>query len=435
MSSRGSHIIPFLVAASSWTTLAFSQGTGSVASSQYVDSQTGLGLDAAIARAMVQEPSLRAVRAEIDVARGQRQQAGLRPNPTFSAEHRGEPGGSDSLSTIGLEWPLDLYRRPGRIGSADRSIEVAQYGAQDRERLLAAEVRLQYGAAMAAIRDVTVASDLLSTAQQQLDLVRSRVELGSTPSLERDLLDVEVRRLEAAQILALGRADAAVLQLKPLLGMSPAEPLRLRDTLEQLLGSNATSALDILARPDLREAEARVMLSDARIEQARREGRVDVSLFGSYMRMDNGFVQQGIGPSGALEPVRGRFNYAAAGAAVSLPFRNRNQGQIAASEAEKAAAEARRQAVELSARAEVAAAQARDRQAHSAYRIYAGGVRDLARRNLDVVRQTFELGRATVFDVIAEQRRFLEVEQGYTMAAREAWEARTALKRAMGETR
>jgi len=177
------------------------------------------------------------------------------------------------------------------------------------------------------------------------------------------------------------------------------------------------------------------MLSDARIDQARREGRADVSLFGSYMRMDNGFVQQGIGPSGALEPVRGRFNYAAAGAVVSVPIRNRNQGQIAASQAEKAAAEARRQAVELSARAEVAVAQARDRQARSAFRVYAEGVRDLARRNLDVVRQTFELGRATVFDVIAEQRRFLEVEQGYTMAAREAWEARTALKRAMGETR
>ena len=67
--------------------------------------------------------------------------------------------------------------------------------------------------------------------------------------------------------------------------------------------------------------------------------------------------------------------------------------------------------------------------------LYAVGVRALASRNLDVVRQTFELGRATVFDVLTEQRRFLEIEQAYTAALREAWEARATLKRALGETR
>jgi outer membrane protein TolC len=50
-----------------------------------------------------------------------------------------------------------------------------------------------------------------------------------------------------------------------------------------------------------------------------------------------------------------------------------------------------------------------------------------------VVRETYSLGRTTVFDVLAEQRRFLEVEQGYTNALRAAYEARTALARALGE--
>jgi outer membrane protein TolC len=60
-------------------------------------------------------------------------------------------------------------------------------------------------------------------------------------------------------------------------------------------------------------------------------------------------------------------------------------------------------------------------------------MRTLARQNLNVVQQTFDLGRATVFDVLAEQRRYLEVEQAYTTALREAWEARAVLKRALGE--
>ena len=52
-----------------------------------------------------------------------------------------------------------------------------------------------------------------------------------------------------------------------------------------------------------------------------------------------------------------------------------------------------------------------------------------------MVSQTYELGRATVFDVLAEQRRFLELERGYTDALREAYEARQALGRALGEVR
>ena len=59
----------------------------------------------------------------------------------------------------------------------------------------------------------------------------------------------------------------------------------------------------------------------------------------------------------------------------------------------------------------------------------------LARQNLNVVRQTFDLGRATVFDVLTEQRRYLDIEQAYTITLREAWEARAALKRALGETK
>jgi cobalt-zinc-cadmium efflux system outer membrane protein len=176
-------------------------------------------------------------------------------------------------------------------------------------------------------------------------------------------------------------------------------------------------------------------VAEARERQVQREGRVDVSLFGAYMRMNAGFPQQGFGTAGQLERVRGLFHYVAGGAMVMVPILNRNQGHVAAAQAERTAAEARREAAELAARAEVAEAQARDQQAQLAVALYAGAARGLARQNLDVVAQTFELGRATVFDMLAEQRRYLEVEQSYTNALREAWEARVALKRAIGDVR
>ena len=433
-------IITFMIGSVMLAVPARGQGTTpSALATQYVDELAGLGLDTAIARALQREPSLRAVRSDIEAARGLQQQADLHPNPTLTFERRDEPRGTDNLTSIGIEWPLDLSRRGGRVQTAERSRQATQFAVADRERLLIADVRMQYGTAAAAVRDVVVADDLVAAAQRQWDVVRARVDAGGTPPLERDLLEVELRRFEAGRLLAAGRADVAVVQLKQLLGMSPSEPLLLRETLEVLVAAEsevASASPGVIAtRPDVREAEARVTIADARIDQADREGRLDISLFGTYMRMDAGFPQQGVGAAGALERVRGQFNYVAAGATVKLPLFNRNQGQVAAAQAERSGAEARREAAELAARAEVAAAQARDARARRAASLYTGGVRTLARQNLNVVQQTFDLGRATVFDVLAEQRRYLEIEQAYTTALREAWEARVALKRALGDTK
>jgi outer membrane protein TolC len=57
---------------------------------------------------------------------------------------------------------------------------------------------------------------------------------------------------------------------------------------------------------------------------------------------------------------------------------------------------------------------------------------DLAARNLGIVRESFDLGRGTLLDVIEEERRYLELESAYTAALREVIDARTALLRALG---
>ena len=142
--------------------------------SPYVDGRNGVGLEAAIERALEREPSLQAERTNIAVARGLRQQAGLRPNPTISLERRDEPGGTDNQTSAGIEWPLDLFRRQGRINLADRELTATEFAVADRERLLAASVRLQYGLAAAAARAVQVADDQVNTSRRLLDLVRAR---------------------------------------------------------------------------------------------------------------------------------------------------------------------------------------------------------------------------------------------------------------------
>ena len=411
------------------------------AAGRYLDPVNGLSLEQAIARALEQEPSLRAVRSEIEVARGMRLQASLRPNPSVSFERREVPAGTDNQTTVAVEWPLDLFRRGRRVAVADREVTAVQLAVADRERLLAAEVRMRYGDVLATVRDLAIVDELVATTRRQLELLRSRVEEGATPPLERDLLTVELRRLESDRLLLAGRTEAALFELKRVLGMRTDATLAVRDTLEDVVRGESSVPIQVPdraavleQRADVREAAAQIDVAEAKIDRAQAEGRFDVSLFANYMRMDAGFPQRGFTPDGGLERIRGLFHYVSAGAMITVPVLNRNQGEIAAARAEQAGAQSAYEAARLAADAELAAARTRDEHARQAIRAYTGA-QTLARQNLAVVGQSYELGRVTVFDVLAEQRRYLDVERAYTEALRAGYEARTALNLALGGVR
>jgi cobalt-zinc-cadmium efflux system outer membrane protein len=431
-------VLSVLIAALIPAVAADAQPPGDVrVAERYVDPVNGLSLEQAIARALEQEPSLRAARTEIDVARGMRLQASLRPNPNVSFERREEPGGTDNVTTVAVKWPLDLFRRSERLAAADREVTAVELAVADRERLLAAEVRMRYGDVVANARDLAIFDELVATTRRQHELLRSRVQEGAAPPLERDLLDVELRRLESNRLLLAGRTAAALFELKGVLGLRADATLAVRDTLEELVRRESTALMAVQdttvldQRADVREAAARVDVAAAKIDRVLAEGRFDVSLFANYMRMDAGFPQRGFTPDGSLARVRGLFHYVSVGAMISVPVLNRNQGEIAAARAERVGAEAAHEAARLAADTEFAAARARDEHARQAVNAYTGGAQTLARQNLAVVGQSYELGRVTVFDVLAEQRRYLEVEHAYTEALRAAYEARTALNRAL----
>ncbi len=407
---------------------------------RYTDPVHGLSLQDAIARAIEQEPSLRAARSDIDVARAMRQQAGLRPNPSASFDRREEPSGTDNQTMVSVEWPLDLWRREGRTAVADRQVTATELAVMNRQRLLASDVRSRYGEVLIGVRESEILDELVDTTRAQLALVRSRVEEGASPPLERDVLEVELRRLESDRLLQDGRTEAAVFELKRLLGLSPAFQLTVRDALEVVVQREAierpTNARDtelVQQRPDVREAAARVGIADARIDRAEREGRVDLGIYGNYARMDAGFSQRGFAPDGSIERVHGLFHYVAGGVKVTLPLFNRNQGEVAAARAERTGAAAALDAARLTAETEVAVARVLDDRAHQAVGLFSGGAQALARQNLTVVAQTYELGRGTVFDVLSEQRRYLDVQRAYIDALRAAYDARTALARALGD--
>ena len=408
--------------------------------SAYIDPAGGLTVSAAVARAIDREPSLRATRSRVDAAGGMRQQAELRPNPSVVFSHQEEPAGTDNQTRVEVQWPLDLFRKGPRVAVADRERDAARQSVADRERLLAADVRVKYGEVAAAIRALAVLEDVLAATDRQRSLTSARVDQGAAPPIERDMLRVEVLRLNADSALQSGEVEQRLIELRRLLGMPADAALKLADSLEQLrradLPVDQKSTDEAIAkRPDVLEAQSRMALADAQTARARGEGRTDVSLFGMYMRMDAGFPQRGFTDTGELARVHGIFHYVAAGAVVTLPLLNRNQGAVAAAQAEQVGAASQLEAARLTAQSEIAAAQSRDAHATRALETYSADALSLAARNLDTVRQTYELGSATLLDVLAEQRRYLDLQRAYTEVLREAYQARQALKLALGDTR
>src|SRR5207302_144418 len=316
-------------------------------------------VDELVARALADSPDLRAARAEIDAAVGRLQQAGLRPNPML------ELGGQKALSpdnnvTIGLTVPLDLNgRKEGRVGVAERELQMKRAQVRDRERRLAADVRMKAGELLATRRGLAVTDDLLSVNRDALRLVQDRVRQGATPALEENLMLVEVNRLDATRQMLASRVDIASLQLKALAGMAPDAVLLLRGDLASAippLPADEAARQALTNRPDLDAARADVAMGAAKIRKERAEGRWDASVNVGYQRQDFGFDLNGVTNAGATRPIQDVFHYFGAGVSIMLPVRNRNQGNIAAAAAEAQAAERRLQFAELTVRQEVAAA-------------------------------------------------------------------------------
>ena len=406
----------------------------------YFDPVNGMTADQAVIYALSHNAELVAARSEVEAARALVRQASLRPNPSVEFERKEQLGGGDNTSMVAGMWPLELGgRRSARVLVAQKELEVNERLLADRERLLAAEVRNKFGAALAEILKLGFSEALINTTDRGFRLVAAKVKEGRTAPLEENMLLVEVNRIRSVRETNEGKVEVALLELRNLVGMRPEEPLHLKGDFDHLISTLPTVAMAteeaLRTRPDIQAARMTEELASARIEQARAEGRLNASLTGKYERMDFSFPQQGVNMVGQLVPIHGVFHSVSAGIRLDLPVRNKNQGVIAAAIAGNDAAKRRREFAELTVRTEVATAFARYQRAARASEIYRIGVREQASSNLDVIRQTYELGSKTLLDYIAEQRRFIDLESGYIDALLETYLARIEIQRAASEPR
>lgn len=401
----------------------------------YLDQATGQTADDIVTYALAHNDELEALRREVEGSEALVRQARLRANPSLEIGGAKNPVTPSRSLMVKGSLPLELFgRRPARVKVAEEELAVRRQVLADRERMLAAEVRAKFGETLALALKLQFADETVTAATENYNLVVSRVGEGRTAPLEQNMVLVELNRIRAIRETSEGKVEISMLELRNMIGMRPEEPLRLRGDFMNLLDPLAPQEIAVdqalSQRPDLQMSRAIEDLSQARIDQARSQGKLDASVNAGYQRMRQGFPQSGFNDLGQIVPIGEVANVFSVGVMLELPLFNRNQGTIEAAVLEKTAAQNRTAFGELTVQREVAVAYTRYKSAARAMEIYRIGVELQAEKNLEVVRQTYELGARTLLDFIAEQRRYIEIKDGFIDTQLDTYLARVEILRA-----
>jgi cobalt-zinc-cadmium efflux system outer membrane protein len=415
-----------------------SSGGLSTVISLYFDPTQGTSSAELVRRALLSNGELAAARLEIERARARLRQAGLRPNPTIDFSQTtggltGSPGERDT--SIGITLPLEVSgQRARRIDVAQAELEASEAEVADRERRLTGEVLEAYAEALAALRELQITEGLNDIDVQTASYVQVRVNEGESAPIELSLLQVEVDRLKSRRALVEGRLQAALLKLKSVAGISPDEPLRLREDLASPSQTpppgSIEAAVDVAlrTRPDLRLARLTEEAARAGLRLAQVQARPDVALSTKYSQDQTIFNDTPVGP------IRNRDKLLTFGVSVSLPVFNRNQGGKAEAAVAITQAQKRREFLEQVVKAEVRSAYARYEAANRALAAFESGVIARSTDNIRRIRAAYQLGEYRVSDLLAEQRRLLDSQRDFTETLSERYKALSDIQLAIGAT-
>lgn len=402
----------------------------------YFDPQQGASSNDLVRRALASNGELAAARLEATRARARLQQAGLRPNPTIDFEQTtGRLTGSagESETSIGVGLPIELGgKRRRRIELAQAELEAVEAEIADRERRLASDLRALYAEALAALRELDTTVGLTDIDLKTVVVVQTRVNEGDTAPIELNQLRVEVDRLRSRRALLEGRLRAALIRLKNLAGISPDEPLRLREDITTPAlppppkSIEAAIEVALRTRPDLRLARLNEEVAQAGYRLARAQAAPDVTAFSRYTMSRSSFDDTPIGV------LRDRDRLLTFGVSVSIPVFNRNQGAKAEAAIAISQARARREFLEAVVRSDVQSAYARYDAARQAVTSFEVGVIERSNENIRTIRAAYEIGAFKITDLLVEQRRLVDSQREFTEALAEQYRALADLQAAIG---
>jgi cobalt-zinc-cadmium efflux system outer membrane protein len=366
--------------------------------------------------ALENNPTLAQADAEIRTGEARKLQTGLYPNPTagyVGEEIKGSLGGGQHgffiAQTLVLGGKLGLNREV-----AGHDVRISELEAKEQRLRVRNAVKLAFYRVLAAQEMLDLERGRLSIAEDKLTTVRELRNLGQADDAE--LLQVEIGQQHRAMTVAT-RETALRQSWRSLAAIVGLPDLDLRTAVGNLEAIPAeleeTEMLDRLVResPAIHIAHQVVERARAEIARAKKEPVPNLELRGGLQ--DNREILEStgarVGWQGFLE------------VGVPLPLFNRNQGSVAAAEAqlERSEREVERVALVLRERASSRF------EVYETSRImaarYKGELLPRAQRAYELRRQSFELMLASYPQVLEARERLFELQAEYVSALETQW--------------
>jgi outer membrane protein, heavy metal efflux system len=360
-----------------------------------------LTLAEALSLADMANPTVRAKEFEVQSVGANEITAALRPNPTanFLAEQFGGGSAAQTQYTFSVGQPIELGgKRQRRVDSAKAATKVTGLELADLKRQLVFQVKKSF-------TDILIAREALALAEQNLAALdelervhRLRTEKGDISGLE--LLRIEVERFAFERDSADARQalDAAKIALRAAIGQERvAEQFDVSGELvfpEIVKSKSELYRMALDSRPDLRAAEA-----------AREKARADINLAkaNAWWDVTPQIEYQRIGPDNTI------------GFGFSLPIKlfDRNQGEIARTQADAKRAEASREALLGQALAEVDTALATVTAEKSKVVLLRDTYLPKIRQARETIEFAYRRGGVTLLDYLDAQRTYREKSLEY----------------------
>ena len=360
----------------------------------------GLGIFEAVELALLNNPELQRSLLRVGIARADRVQAGLLPNPFIGLALRFPAGGGSAevegelAQEVAMFWQMAPLERAAEAELGATILAVAREAST-----LALRTQLAYFEAQAAAERSAIAAENVAVARELLRVAEAREEAGAGNQLEVNvaLSELGVSRLEERDAeLSLRRA---FLDLASALGL--ARPPCVADLTSPLpdppeCQADETLLLDLAERRrlDLEAARRAVAVARERLEAElrRRTPRAELGL--SWERVDG---VDAIGP----------------GVGVEIPLFDQNQARIAKARYLHMAAERELEGLRLEVHRQVLQAHERARIEWETAAFFRDELLPHGRRNMELSREAYQEGKVSFLSALEAQQRFLEMRREY----------------------
>jgi len=225
-----------------------------------------------------------------------RQQAGM-DAAGISQDGGDNPFGVPNQYMAGLSVTQKLFDGRvifGAVGASRWLGPFNQAGLDRQQQVVVHDVRRGFYGVLLATQQAEVAAQSVARAQRTLMEVSRQVDEGVAPKFQRLSAEVEVANLESALVQSETARDAALDNLKLLLGVPVSESIVLRGSLEtdadaSLILSRGSDAASIALqkRPDLQQAKIGIELERIQLNVAKAEFLPTLDAFFNYSLVGN----------------------------------------------------------------------------------------------------------------------------------------------------